>query len=375
MADDSTAQLPSPPAPAKGPAPSRRRLAAVALAAIAIGGLGFGGYRSLQYYRLRFLREADARLSIDDRAGAIEALRSQILNSPDDYPTQVRLAELYATTGQTDAAIRIYERVRTHWTSDSELLLRWQALKAEANLVETGCNEREQTADALVTSAEYPKALDAYADLIHCRESNPYFHIDLDSDSDIARAELDLHKAFAAVSITHAAWALDAPIVGRAYLYWISGDAERAERLVNEPVPLIDALECPYSADSAQVVKTWPALRRSQLAKSVSYLADDLLSSADSRGAAHAAEAFRFALNLRLQADGGAFDDESNRLQYKESIAEAAAGHHDRARVLLKEVSARDPDHFGEKARSLVQLMDRDSQTGELKRRLDAAAD
>lgn len=69
------------------------------------------GYNYYKEYQNRFIREANASLSIDDRAGAIEAYKSHIKENPKDYEIRLELANLYHETGRLESAMRVYDSV------------------------------------------------------------------------------------------------------------------------------------------------------------------------------------------------------------------------------------------------------------------------
>lgn len=89
-----------------------------------VTGLVYLGNEYYVHYNDRFLREAESRLDMDDREGAIESIRRHILANPDDVSSKLHLAEMLDEIGQKSAAFRVYNRVATAKSIDDNSRLR-----------------------------------------------------------------------------------------------------------------------------------------------------------------------------------------------------------------------------------------------------------
>ena len=307
-----------------------RRLRTVSIVAALIFILAVASYLGYHRYRSRFIREAEARLNIDDRSGAVSALRAHVLTNPDDDRSQLRLADLVLRVGDTDSAKRIYRRLIEN--TDLEVrssLIHESAIHRLVQLIGVQSDELEGEIEEAIDEKEKEKTIDQCNDLLQLRAESAYLRIAYMGRTFPEEGENHQQKGMESYNLA---------VALKAYVQWRLGDHGQLESTLDAE----NHLDLFPDAEREELL----GHRRKLLSGYVASYAGDLFSRKEW---IEAAQAYATARDHRVLALAGDYDEEVGRLQYSQAAAEYGAGRYWQARELLQELRSKLPEQYSRK--------------------------
>ena len=315
----------------------KRRLLIITLSGVVLlAALGATlGYKFYNEHKTRFLREADARLNIDDRQGAIDALRSHLLENPKDYRSLLRLADLLAETGEDESARRIYSRVvyNLYLKHDFPILhssATWSLELLHGTLIE----RLDKRITAALEQGEHDSALVYCDSLVAVCKASPY----------LAPSLRDTTESKRPAGEYLAVWTYNDKVALKAFVQWLSGNADEvlgtigpsADYLLPEPVGNVSHMTS----------------RQMKLVSLVMKKADEHF---DAKQWKQAYSAYKYARDQYVSTLNKSYDEEAGRLQYNMAVCEYNRERYSSASQLLKDLTKKLPDYLTDDRDNLIQ--------------------
>ncbi len=286
------------------------------------------GLNYYKQYKLRFLKEAEVKLNIDDREGAVTALKSHILNNPKDFDVQLKLSTLMVETGLTESAVRVLERLISNWEvrANNEDLY-YQAILKLCNIINDSCKVIEERARIHGINEEYQLAIKKIDKAIELYRGNPIF-------SFIHINRMDTLK-FSTLNLRNSITLLDyeSVIAEKAKFAWLMGDIESIDLIIEYSGRFITTLSTNYDPKRVRRILSYK-------------IEESAAEKFDKSKWKEAKEAYSYAKEQRLIALDNVYDEETCRIQYNEAISEYNRGNYWKAISLLKELKQKDSNYL-----------------------------
>ena len=299
----------------------------ISIIAILFISIFFVGYR---YNQKRHLREAEARLKINDYENAINSLKMHLLKFSNDSKSRLLLANSLSHIGKNEDAIAIYDIILRDNIKNKRSPNYIYALIGRINTISDICEKYKNSINIKIENKLYASADSLLLKLIELQRNKILNRKDLlnITSIDSVRLFLDYHD-------------YNLSIARRALVNWLSGDKEETKSIVSYSYDVIDYL----------LNKNGIKQRLFELAFLLSDEANKKFNSSDYRTAANL---YKAATYFRVKANNGIYDDEASRCKFNQAISFYNIKEYWRAQDILKELQRESPDYDSDKINKLI---------------------